>query len=155
MSKIGTFLSVFILQNTNRCISYIINEILTKFWFMQRFGLTLINKYMLPQHLFSSDLTLHVHMYIPKLNFLRIQAAPQVYLSIPDTVVTLIIFLTHEVFSISYFFVSFTLLGGHCLYNLSLMIYFPILGEELIIASCKYDFIYKWSSAGENFDSGR
>ena len=82
-------------------------------------------------------------MYTTSLTFLRIKADPQGYLCIPDTVVTLINFLTHEVFSISDIFVSFTLLGRHCMYNSSFLVYFKILGVELITASCKHELIDK------------
>ena len=106
------------------------------------------------QQLYSSDLTLHAHMNTPSLNILRIQAAPQGYLSIPDTGVTFITFLTHQVFSISGIFVSFTFIWGHYLYNSCLLLYFPILGAELITASFKHDLIDKWPSASQNFDPG-
>ena len=97
--------------------------------------------------MYSSYFTLHVHMNTLSLTTLRIQAAPQGYLSITDTGFTLITFLTHEVFSISEICVSFTILGGHCLYNSSLLMYFPILGSELITASCKNYLIDKLPSA--------
>ena len=90
-------------------------------------------------------------MYTLSLNLLRIMAAPQSSLSIPDTGFNLITFLTHEVFSISEMFVSFTILGGHCLYNSSLLMYFPILGSELITASCKNYLIVKRPWASRNF----
>ena len=76
-------------------------------------------------------------------------AGPQGTLSIPDTTVTSITFLTHEVFSISDIFESFTLLGGQCLYNYCLSIIFSILGEELMTASCKHDLFDKRPSAHE------
>ena len=82
-------------------------------------------------------------MNTPSLTILRIQAAPQDYLSIPDTGVIFISFLTHEVLYISDIFVSFNFLGGHCLYNYCLSIYFPFLGSELITSSCKYELIDK------------
>ena len=53
MSQI-TFSYVFILQNTNMCISSIIYENPTTFWLMQRFEMTVINKFMLcPAVVFS------------------------------------------------------------------------------------------------------
>ena len=48
---------------------------------------------------------------------------------------------------ISVIFVSFTLLGGHCLYNSCLLMYYPILGVDLITESCKRDLSFKWPSA--------
>ena len=57
------------------------------------------------QHLYSSNLTLYVHMYTPSLTLFIVLSAPQGYFSIPDTGITLIIFLTREVFSISDFFI--------------------------------------------------
>ena len=93
-------------------------------------------------------------MDTPSLTFLVIQASPQDYLSIPNTGVTFITFLTHEVFSISDIFLSFTLLCGHCLWNSCLSIYFSILGAWLITASCKHDLIDKWPSASWNYDPG-
>ena len=66
-------------------------------------------------------------MNTPSLNILRIKAATQGSLSIPNNGVTFITFLTHGVFYISDIFVSFTFLGGHCLYNSYLSVYFPIL----------------------------
>ena len=143
MYKFFLFLSVFILQNTNRCISYIINEIPTTFRLMQSFKMTVINKCIFFQQLYSSYLTLHVHINTPSLNILRIKATPKGSISIPDTIVTFLTFLTHELFSISDMFVSFTFLGGHCLYISCLLIYYPILGSELITASCKHDLIEK------------
>ena len=100
-------------------------------------------------------MTEHVHMYTTSLTLLRIMATPQGSLSIPDTGVTLKSFLTHEVFSISDIFVSFTLLGGNCMYNYSLFMYFPILRAELITESCKHDLIVKRRSASRNFYPGR
>ena len=82
-------------------------------------------------------------MYTLSLTFLRIKAAPQGSISITNNGVTFITFLTHEVFSILNIFVSFTLLGGHCLYNSCLLIYFTILGAELITEYCKRDLIEK------------
>ena len=46
MSQFFLCRSVFILQNTNRRISYIINENPTIFRLMQRFEMTVINKFM-------------------------------------------------------------------------------------------------------------
>ena len=88
-------------------------------------------------------MTEYVHMYTPSLTLLKILAATQGALSILDTGVTLITLLTHEVFSISDIFVSFTLIGGHCLYNSSLFMYFPVLGADLITEYCKSDLIIK------------
>ena len=127
--QIEIFLSVFIPQDTNRRISSIINESPKTFLLMQRFEVTFINKYMFFQHSYSSDLSLHINMYTPLLNFLIIKAVPQGSIYISDTGVTLITFLTHEVFSITDIFISFTLLGGNCLYNSSLLMYFIIIGE--------------------------
>ena len=45
--------------------------------------------------------------------------------------------------------------GGHCMYNYSLLMYFPILGAELITASCKHDLIVKLTSSSQIFDPGR
>ena len=44
LSQFFLCLSIFSLQNTNRCISSIINEIPTTFPLMQRFEMTVINK---------------------------------------------------------------------------------------------------------------
>ena len=44
VSQIEIFLYVFILQNKNRCISSIINEIPTTFWLMKKFEVT-VKKY--------------------------------------------------------------------------------------------------------------
>ena len=44
MSQIFLCRAVFILQNTNMCISHIINEYPTTFRLMQRFEMTVINK---------------------------------------------------------------------------------------------------------------
>ena len=68
---------------------------------------------------------------------LIILAEPQGTISIPDTGVTSITFLTHEVFSISDIFESLTFLGGHCMYNSCWSIYFPIMGSESITESFK------------------
>ena len=76
-------------------------------------------------------------MYTPSLTLIIIMDATQGYLSILDTGVTFITLLRNEVFSISEIFLSFTLLGGHYLYNSSLFMYFPILGAELITAYWK------------------
>ena len=129
MSQIDLCLSFFILQNRNRCIRSIINEISTTFWLMQRFEVTVKNACFV-FHLYSSDLTEHLHMQTPSLNLLRTLAETQGYIYIPDTGITFITLLTHEVFSISDIFVSFTLLGGHCLYNSCFLMYFPILEEQ-------------------------
>ena len=101
ISQIQLFLSIFILHNTNKCLSSIINEIPTTFLLMQRFEVTVKTKSCFVSHLCSSDETKHVHMYTRQLILLRILAAPQGSLSFPDTGVTLITYLTHEVFSIS------------------------------------------------------
>ena len=82
-------------------------------------------------------------MKTPSLTLLRILAAPQGTLSIQDTVVTYITFLTHEIFSISDIFESLTFIGWNCLYNSCLSRYFPILGSELMTVSCKHYIIDK------------
>ena len=82
-------------------------------------------------------------MYSPKWTPLRILAVPQGYLCIPVTGVTLITLLTDEVFSISENFISFTLLVGHCLLKNSLLMYFPIVGAELIKVFSKRNLIVK------------
>ena len=105
--------SVFFLQNTNICISSIINENPPTFQLMQRFEMTVIKNACFVQNLYSSDWKLHVHMKNTSLTLLIIQAAPQGSISIPDTGVTSITFLTHVVFYISDIFVSFTFLEGH------------------------------------------
>ena len=110
---------------------------------MQRFEATFIKNSCFVLHLYSSDLTDHVHMYAPSLNILRILAESQGSLSVLDTGVTFITLLTHEVFSISEFFVYFTLPEGHCLYNYSLLMYFTILGSELITKFCEHDLIVR------------
>ena len=115
ISQIDICLSVFIFQNKNSCIRSIINESPTTFRFMQIFEMNVIKNTCFVQKLYSSDLTLYVHMNTPSLTILRIQATPQGSLSISNTGATLITFLTHQVFSISNILVSFTLLGGNCL----------------------------------------
>ena len=77
--------------------------------------MTVVNKCMFFQQFYSSDLTLHVHMNTTSFTLIRIHAAPQGSISIPDTGVTFITFLTHEVFSISDIFLSLTFLGDNCL----------------------------------------
>ena len=104
-------------------------------------------------HLYSSNMTEHVHMYTPSSSLLKILDAYQGYISIPDTGVTFITLLTHEVFSISLIFVSFNLIVGKCLYNSSLLMYFPILGAELITESFKNHLIVKCTSASRYFGS--
>ena len=104
MYQIELCLYLFILQNTNRLISSIINEIPTTFWLMQMFEVTVKNACFV-LHLHSSDLTENVHMYTPSLTLPRMLATPQGYLSITDTGFTRITFLTLEVFSISKFFI--------------------------------------------------
>ena len=44
-------------------------------------------------------------------------------------------------FSISFMLVYFTLLGGHCLHNSDLLIYFPILGAEFTTASWRHALV--------------
>ena len=41
------------------------------------------------------------------------------------------------------------------MYNYSLLMCFPILGAELITASCKHDLIVKLTSSSQIFDPGR
>ena len=95
---------------------------------------------------YSSDMTEHVHMYNQYFTLLRILATTQCSLSIPDTGFTLITFIKYEVF---------TLLVERWMHNSSLFMYFPILGAELITASCKHDLIDKWTSASWDFDPVR
>ena len=87
-------------------------------------------------------------MYIPSSTFL--EKYLHLLLSIFNTGVIVITFLTHEVFSISIMFVHFTLLGTHCKYNLSLLKYFPIPVEDLLIPLCKNDLSFKFHSAKRN-----
>ena len=94
-------------------------------------------------------------MYTKSSTFLRIMLPPHFYFSMFNTAVKVIKFLTHEEFSISLMFVSFTLLGGNYPYNLCLFVYFTILGEDLIIALWKHDLSFKWPSALQDWDPGR
>ena len=121
-------LTVLILKNTNRCISSIIYENPTTFSLMQRFEITVINKFMICTAVvfIRFDITC---MKTSSFTVLIILAVPQGTISITYTIVTSITFLTHEIFSISDIFVSFTFLGGHCLYNYCLSIYFTIIGS--------------------------
>ena len=50
--------------------------------------------------------------------------------------------------------VYFTRLGGHCIYNSCLLIYFTIRATELIIASCRHDLSSKLSYALKNWEPG-
>ena len=95
-------------------------------------------------------LTLHAHMYTPSFTVLIILAAPQATSSIPDTGVMFKKFITHAESSISDICEFFTLLGGNFLYNYSLLINFPILGADLMTASCKHYLIFKLPSASRN-----
>ena len=94
-------------------------------------------------------------MYTPLFTVLVILAAPQGTSSIPNTGVIFITFITYAESSISDICELFTLLGGHYLYSFSLLINFPILGEELMTASCKHDLIFKLPSASRYPDPGR
>ena len=147
--------SVFSLQNTNRCISSIVYENPTTLSLVQRFVMAVIKNAWFFQHLYSTYCKLHAHMFTPSFTVLRIMAASQATRSIPDTGVTFITFFTHEEFSISDICEFFTLLGGHCLYNSSLLTNFPIIGAELMTASCKRDLIFKLPSDWQNPDPGR
>ena len=86
-------------------------------------------------------------MYTPSWMFLRIIQSTHLYLSRFNTGVTIIKIIPHEELSFSLTFLSFTLLNGHCIYNSCLFMYFPILGAELITASCEHDLSFKWTSA--------
>ena len=90
-------------------------------------------------------------MYTPSLTLIGILVAPHGCLSMLNNVVKFITFTTHKEFYISFIFVSFTLIGGHLFYNLSLFVYFPILGEELITVSCQHDLSFKYVSASQYF----
>ena len=130
MSQIEICLSVFILQNTNRCINSIINEIPTTFLLMQMFEVTVIKKC----------------MFSPTLVFIRFDITYTFVHSIisfsRNTGCTPVLYFYSKYWShlqnishtwgifISNIFVSFTLLEGHCLYNSCVSIYFPIQGEE-------------------------
>ena len=124
MFEIYPCLCVIILWNTNRCVCSTINEIPTTFGLMQMFELTFINKCMFLLQLYSSDLTKHEHMYTSPLTLFMMLLVPHRFLSMLNTGVTLITVLTHNKFSISLMFVSFTLIGGHLLYNSSMFIFF-------------------------------
>ena len=152
--QIDPFLSVFILQNTNRWIGSIINEIPTTFVLMQRFEVTVIKNACFPTLLFIIfDITYtYVHSIIDfshNTGCSRGLSFYSIYCSHTRNI------FTHELFSISNIFVYFTLLGGPCMYNSILLMYFPILGAYLITASCKNYLIDKWPSASLNFDTGR
>ena len=103
------------------------------------------------QNLFSENCrTENVYMHTPPSVFLRNMFATHVYLYILNTGVTVMKILKHEAFSIPLMCVSFNILYGNILYNSWLLIYFPILGEELIIASWKHDISLKWPPTSRN-----
>ena len=60
-------------------------------------------------------MTEHVPMYTPSLTLIIIMPKPWDSIYIPDNGVTFITLFTNEAFCISDNFISFTLLGGHCL----------------------------------------
>ena len=81
--------------------------------------------------------------------------APHFYLSVFNTVITVIKIGTHEEFLVSFISVSFVIIDGNCLYNSCLLIYFPIVGEHLIIASHKHEISFKWTLVSWNWYKGR
>ena len=121
---------------------------------MKWFEVTVVKNAYFVLHIYSSDITEHVHMYTPSLTIIQILAAPQVIIYMSNNGVTFITLFTYKVFSISVNFLSFTLLGRNCLYN-SFFMYFPILRGELIKGCCKHDLSFKWTSASRYFGPGR
>ena len=136
MIQLFLWLSVFVLRNTNRCISSIVYENTTTFSLVQRFVMTVINKCMLCQQVIFNIMKI-IYTYVYSISHCsQNTGCTQATYSIPDTGVIFITFLTHAQSSISYICEFFTVLGGHCLYNSCLLIIFPILGAELMTASC-------------------
>ena len=62
---------------------------------------------------------------------------------------------TQYVFSISFRFVSYTRLGGHCIYNSFLLMNLPILGAALLTASYRHDLRSKLLLVWHNWESER
>ena len=94
-------------------------------------------------------------MYTLSLTNISEPQEPHCYMFMFNTGVTTITFLAHEEISISFMFVSFTLICGHCRYNSCLFIYNIILWAELIIPTCKNDLIFNLSPASRYKDPGR
>ena len=77
-----------------------------------------------------SEHTLHIHTKTPSPITWRIPIAPVICLSIFIIGVMIIKDNTHSHFPNSIMFVSFNLLGGHCLYNLFLSSYPLLWGQN-------------------------
>ena len=132
---------IFSLQYTDGCICSIINDCTMACTLLWHWKMTLLDKY----ELFVMFLSIVIDSTFAYLNTIiyshEDSQGTYFSLSMFNTGAMVITYHTHSNVSNSSIYVSFALLGEHCLYNSDLLISPPILGAELMISSWRQDLL--------------